>query len=498
MLPHYLRKLAIAILPSSGNMPSSPLPKVVQGRIVLALPGLVAGIAFSAGPLTAQEAPAPAVSAVQEIATPQENLEAVTAPETVNLNEPENLSVNPIVENDAGLDSSGAAASAEASMEELDKGVSQSFVFRAAVGGTYDRNLFLSESVPVSDIALVELLGVTYQSPEGKNTTFGFNYDVTASQYMDFSELDGMNHSATLKGALALAKANLQLNIKYDYLSNVAQDQLSTTAYSQQFQSSYANQLASQFTERQTLNAGLTGTKELGAKTVLTGSLGYAGYFYDSGAFQSYQQIYGQLGLGYRVTGKSTLGFAGAYGQLDNEGSQDQTFFSTLMTANYDATGKLVFSAQAGPQFIQYADAANGGTGEAADSTNFVFSLQSTYQMRVKTALRLSAYSNSNGSAAASGGNLDTTQVRLTLAQNIGQRFLLEVGTAYENNNYGAPVNSDSERIDRYWNGNARLIFQPSKKSSVGLFYNYLQNDSDALGASYDSSRFGAFASLSF
>ena len=449
---------------------------------------------FGTHSVSAQETPPPPVAAVQAVASTEEQ---VLAPENTDANEQVSLSVDPIGSDDAGLDASGAAEAAVASMEDLDKGgVPQAFLFRIAVGGTYSDNLYLTEFSAENDIALVELAGVTYRSPEGKKSAVMVNYDVTGSQYLDHPELDGLNQSVSLNGLLTLPKTTLLLNAKYDYLSNVAQGQLTSSQDQSQIQSSYANQVATQFTERQTASASLTASRELATKTVLNATLAYSGSYYDDERFQSSRNFYSQLGLSYRITGKTTLGLAGAFGFLDTDGVPGQTYQSALLTANYDATGKLIFAAQAGPQLNQYAS--ENGT-DYPDSTQFVFNLQSTYKIRPKTTLQLNAYSNNNGSASVAGASLATTQIRLTLSQNLGQRFVLEFAGAFENNGYEQGLaDSATKREDQFWNSAVRLNFQPSKKFSLGCFYNYLTNESNTLGASYEGSRFGVQAAVSF
>ena len=463
------------------------------------LGGYVAALTFVAVAAQGQEAvapEAPPAAAVQAVATTEEQAQSADG---TDLNEQDGLSVEPISADNAGLDSTGAGEAAEVSLQDLKKGgVPQAFLFRVALGATYNENLLLSEFSEENDIGLVELLGVTYRSPEGKNSAILFDYEITGTQYQDHSELDGTNQSTAFKAVLNFAKTTLNLNVKYDYLSNVIQAQFADSAAQAQFQSSYANQQATQFTQRQNLNASLTASRDLAPKTVMNATVAFYGNYYDADGLQSSQALYGQGGLGYRITGKTTLGLAGALGFLETDNVPDQRNESVLLTANYDATGKLVLNAQAGPQFNHYDSSAVGGL-EYPETTQFVFNIGGTYQFRPKTKLQLSAYSSTNGAAAVAGANAETTQIRMTLTQNIGQRILFEMAGAYEKNTYATAGSSSSdERKDTYFNGALRLSFQPTKKSSIGCFYNYLTNESNAVGASYEGSRFGVQAAVAF
>jgi hypothetical protein len=366
------------------------------------------------------------------------------------------------------------------------------------LGGVFSDNLFLTENSPVSDLTLVELVGLGYRSPSGKNSTLSLDYAITGSQYLDHSQLDGVNQAAVGKGTLLLDKTNITLSLNYERLSNASQGHFLRATDETQNLSSAANQQAVQFSQRQNLNGRLSVSRDLAPKTVFTGSLAYYGSFYDESNFRSTQNIYSQAGLGYRITGKSTVGLAGAFGYLKTEDSTNQSYQNALLTADYDATGKLVVTAQGGMRFNQYEN--SGGSPSASPETSqFVFNLQARYQMRPKTALELFGFSTNGGSATVPGVVLKTTQAGLTLKQGIADRFALEVTGGLENIDYNQAIDLDStKRSDNYWNGAVRFSFQPTPKSSLGIYYNYLMNDSNRNGTSYESNRFGFQAAITY
>jgi len=127
------------------------------------------------------------------------------------------------------------------------------------------------------------------------------------------------------------------------------------------------------------------------------------------------------------------------------------------------------------------------------DTTRFVFNLQAGYQVGIRTALRLGASRNTEGSAIAGGTSIERTTVSLGLNQGIGRRFAVGLSGGYEQSLYGSTDVSQT-----YWFGRATLNFQPTPTSSIGLFYEHRDNDSGGNGLTYEGNRIGLQCSLSF
>ena len=475
------------------NAAGADLPSATQQRPAPSkrrLPILTLGLSLGfAGLGLSQQVP---------VAAEASTLEDTTAANAGDSSQQIGLSVDPIREDAAGLDAGGAGEAAAASMEELSDGIlPEAFLLKAALGGISTENLFLSENNPVSDLTFVELLGLGYQSAPGKNSGFALDYTATASQYLDHPELDGINHTASAKGNLKLNQTSLSLFLDFEQLATASQRQFLNAGSVGLNQRSTTDLQSIQFANRQSFSGGLTASRDLAPKTIFTGSLNYYGSFYDETRFRSSQTFLTQAGLGYRITGKTILGLAGNYGYLNTKDVPEEKFQNALLTVNYDATGKLVLAAQTGVRFRQYENSSGSRT-EQPDSTKFVFNLQGTYQLRPKTAFQIFAATDSSGSAL-SGAGIETTMAGARLRQGIGDKLSLELTGGLENNSYEQPVNRlSSDRVDNYWSNAIRLIYQPNAKTSLGVYYNYLQNDSPQPGASYETNRFGVQAAMSF
>ena len=144
------------------------------------------------------------------------------------------------------------------------------------------------------------------------------------------------------------------------------------------------------------------------------------------------------------------------------------------------------------------------------DSTRFIFNLQAAYQIRVRTALRLSASRSTDGSATLGASSVERTTVSLGLDQGIGRRFAVGLESGYEKADYGDPgvirTVSDTGAVEEnslsptavYWYGRASLNYMPRPNTSIGVFYEFRSNDGGGGSQSYEANRIGLQAAISF
>lgn len=444
------------------------------------------------------------------------------------LTEADGFSVEPIAEESAALPGEASAAIAEASEEELRKVIPEAFLFRVATGGVYDSNIFQAESRVEDDVILQAQLGVTLQSEAGGHSSFSFDYNATGFTFLDHSDFDAINHVVGLTARFSLPQTELGISATYQKIA--AGDQALLTravpaasnpdaaAATANQRSQEADREAGPFIGRDILALLVTASRDLAPKTVMDTTVNYAGTFYDDETYQSSGDVSGRIDLGYKVTGKSTLGLAGVLGHLDNDDNPSQDYQSGLMTASYDATGKLVFIGDAGLEWRQYDDPDDGlarNHAGAADSTRFVFALRGAYQWRPRTALRLAASRSTDGSAVL-GQSIDRTTLALGMDQQLGQRFALGLSASYELPEYHSTGEADANRSGSarpaagssddsapnssgsYWYGRATLNFLPTVRSSIGLFYEYRNEEGEAGGFTYEANRIGVQCAVSF
>jgi hypothetical protein len=430
------------------------------------------------------------------------------------------LSIEPIAGGDAAPDAEGSAAYAEASGEELRKVIPQAFLFRVATGAMVDDNIFQTEFDTEDDLMLQATLGLTFAPQTEGNATFSFDYGATGFTYLDHSDLNAINHALSLTGGLKLPKTTLGVSGNYQrseggepgslqLSSSGADNVLSDTSSTTDQRARDADREAGQFSPRDVMAASLTAQRELATKTHLDTALSYSGTLYDDEEFQSTSDLSGRLGLSYDVTSKTSLGVAGVYGLLDNGDNPTQTYQNLLLTSGYTATGKLVFRGQAGVDFRQY-DAVEAGAVPQADqddTTRFVFNIGAAYQLRERTSLQLGASRSTDGSAIAGTPSIQRTSATLSLNQGIGQRLAFSMAGGYDLSDYGSETDGNQlaeegtpldERQDNNWFTRASLNMMPTSRITLGVFYEYRQNDSGGSGMTYEANRYGINAAVSF
>ena len=522
--------LWLALSATAQEFPSAPVDAAVPFSYAPAVSAdsSVASVDAPASPLdpsvASADAPASSLDApsasVNAPASPLDASASADAPAAGAEPEPTALSIEPLAGDDAAPDALGAAAYAEASGEELRKVIPQAFLFRIATGAMVDDNIFQTEFDTEDDLMLEATLGVTFTTPPQGNATFSLDYGATGFTYLDHSDLNAINHALSLTGGLKLPKTTLGVSGNYQRLAGGDPESLqpsisgtdpvlSDTASTTDQRARDADREAGQFSPRDVMAATLTARRELATKTNLDTALSYSGTLYDDEEFQSTSDLSGRMGLNYDVTGKTTLGFAGVYGQLENGDNPTQTYQNLLLTSGYTATGKLVFRGQAGVDFRQYDPVESGAAPQADqdDTTRFVFNLGAAYQLRERTSLQLGASRSTDGSAIAGISSIQRTSATLSLNQGIGQRLAFIMAGGYDLSDYGSETDGNpsaeggdplADRQENYWFSRASLNVMPTSRITLGVFYEYRQNDSDGSGLTYEANRYGIQAAVSF
>ena len=279
--------------------------------------------------------------------------------------------LDPIGDDGAGYSGTTAEELTEASEESLKKRMlPEALLLKVALGAIYDDNLFLDETDKAEDTVMQARLGVVVRPPDPGNATFSFNYEGVGFYYLENDDFNDFNHELGVSAGLALPKTQLGFSANYQRVSagdqsglrrlNSTSTPLNTdsstadTAGAANQQSQNADREAGSFSVRDVIAASLSASRSLAPKTSLTSSLNYSGTLYQDDTFQDSQDYSARLGLSYEFSGKTTLGLAGTYGKLDNGLNSSQTYQNILLTASYNASGKLVFRGEAGVEFRQY------------------------------------------------------------------------------------------------------------------------------------------------
>ncbi len=174
------------------------------------------------------------------------------------------------------------------------------------------------------------------------------------------------------------------------------------------------------------------------------------------------------------------LGVVGGYTTVSGNVDPDQTFQQLNVRATYQATGKILFTATAGVEFLQFA-------GTRAGYTTPVFSVSGVYQPFDGTTMTLTAARRVQPSNALEGQNFTTTGVTMAVRQRFIQRVYLTVSGAFENSAYFAIVpQANATRNENYVSASVGLDYYVREGWTVGTFYLNRQTFGNAASAPYN------------
>lgn len=401
------------------------------------------------------------------------------------------ISVEPI---SAGAGVMATEGATEVAVDSLEAGKPEKgeLIFKTALGILYDDNIYQTDTDLTADFVALARVGAEFGSRESGNGSFLFGYDATGYTYIDNSDLNGINHAAMFQAALDLPKTKLGASFNYARVSSGAGSlfgQLSGGGG----RSTTAEREGAQFAEQDVLGGALRASRDLSAKVVLDSTLTYSAR-YLHGNYLSSESMNGRLGLGYRVTERTLAGFDGVYGILNADTSPRQTYQNALFKMEYAATGKLGFLGDAGVETRQ-----RDGDG-GSDSTGFIFHVQARYAIRERTAVSLGAGRYTEGSATEAGTTVQRTFISTSLDQDVGRKFHLVLESGYDTSDYTSTVDEVQPAwAENYWFGRLGLDYRPNDRSSVGLFYEHRNSDSEREGEfSYRGNRIGIQLAVTF
>lgn len=403
------------------------------------------------------------------------------------------------------MEGADAEALAEQSAENLSP-LPQTLTVRLQGGVEYTDNLELQNEDQLSDIIFSAGGGLTWNPLKTEHRKFTFDYDGTARWYTDYSEHDGMDHVAAMNGFLDLSHTKFVLGASYSKLSGVETE-------------------SRQFEDREEASVNASLDQELTGKLSLNASVNYHTSLYDT--LQSTDGFYGRLGLNWALTAKATAGLAAMAGYTDSDSDGKEDYGSVLLTAGYEATGKLKLAADAGMQRGQTI-----GDRRGEDDAHFVFHMTADYQVREKTALsltagigsltdavqqggsavsddftyrlnvthrfakgtsaRFTASRDTPASAAVDGASIERTTLSAGVTQDLGDLWKFAIDGGYDTSDYtptegGAPIN----RSEDGWFLRSSLTWRPQQATNVRLYYDFRDVSANPDDLSYQENRVG-------
>jgi hypothetical protein len=203
--------------------------------------------------------------------------------------------------------------------------------------------------------------------------------------------------------------------------------------------------------------------------------------------------------LSYHLTDKITLGPGVNVGVEKPQGAQQDTFEQGLFIVNYQPTAKISLFGQGGAEFLQYD---HGG-----QETDPIFSAGLGYTPFDSTVFSLNASQVVRPSSADSTQRVTSTGFGASASQRFLQRFLLNLSFNYshdEDQSGGSGASQSSDLLtspgstQESFAYRPSLSFAPTAWTSIALYYQYLDNESNTPGAAYHDNQMGLSVSAQF
>ncbi len=351
--------------------------------------------------------------------------------------------------------------------------------FRVNLSATYDDNIFIARSNRRGDwLFLIEpgiFLG--WGNVAGGNY-FKLDYAPGFTFFEKNSDQNNLEHRFRLEGGYYFGKLSLRIAQSIDVLHGAD----------------------TQSGNRVSRNIYLT---TLGVGYAITGKTSVdLGFTYSLNDYRNQidNSTYGgSVYFNYTPGGKWTYGLGGGVNHTTVSGLNgvDQNSENINFRANYQATGKLAFNASVGVEIRQFG-------GSRSNEVTPLFELGAIYQPFDGTTVTLRAGRRTSPSSVLGGQNFIPTNFTLSLRQRFIQRLFFSASVGFENSSYYATVPSStgvvSGRSDNYYTVSLGLDYAVREGLSVGAFYTHRENAGNSLSQPFvfSNNQYGARVSLSF
>ena len=371
---------------------------------------------------------------------------------------------------------------------------------------TYDDNLRTSE----------QLQGTSGSTQPSQGKTSDTSFAVTPAVLLEYGTHEGQRGYASLVYSPTITRffhesnqdsedQNVALNVLYPF-------QRLTLNFSESFsQTTGVNQ---DLNARTTQNSSATivgGSYDIDDKLNFSANVQEVVTSFSGGGDQGGAQGVGDqvssvnTSLSYHLSDKITLGPSLNAGIDKPDNAKEETFEQGLLGLTYQPTQKISLFAQAGIEFRQGGGSELGAPGsqnvQNGDETNPIFGVGANYNPFDSTSLSVGASQSVHSSAATAGDNVVSTNVSCTATQRFFQRLFLTLSYNYTHSDDSSGTDGistptgGSEDTFAY---RTSLSISPTAWTSVAVYYQYLDNESNEQGNSYHDNQMGVSASVQF
>ncbi len=378
-----------------------------------------------------------------------------------------------------GADALDRRVYSEFDHDELDLGTepgsakTYAFLPHAALVSYYDDNLALSRTNRQGDFAVAAEPGAAFglgDFREGQYDFLTLDYTGRLTAYLDHSSADSFEQFATLRAQAVLARWKFNTNFRFLDLNggnidsgNAGQQRIFDTSQVATYEISEKD-----FVELQGQN--VVRDYETGS-----GSVEWQG-----------RGLYN-----YQLDPKLTLGGGLAGGVLEVDGFSSQTYEQALGRVLFDPTEKCSIQMQGGLEIRQLPS--------GQDRATPVLDLACDYRVRAGTDVELTGYRRVLSSSGYSDLDYTASGMGISVAQELGASWLLNLKGGYENNAYFyTGMRAPSPREDNFFYINPSVQFRLTDEAKIELFYNYRQDASNNFARSFTDNQTGIRLSFTY
>jgi hypothetical protein len=340
----------------------------------------------------------------------------------------------------------------------------------------------------ISDIsfAVTPAILLEYGAQEGQKGYASVVYAPTITRFLDHTDEDTVNQNVALNVRYPFQKLTLDFSEAYAQVTGINQD----------------------------LNARTTQTSSLtifGGNYEIDDKLSFASHLqelitrFSGGGGEGDQTSSLNSSLLYDFSEKITMGPSLNVGVDKPQDAKQETFEQALLGLTYQPTEKIRLFAQGGAEFRQGVQGNQGG--QSGDETNPVFSAGVGYTPFDSTKFAVNAYQGVHPSSAISTQTVVSRGVGFSATQRFVQRFYLNFSFNYSHSDYqsgtggtassgGISTTAGSSQDNLVYRPS--LSFAPSAWTSVAIYYQYLENESNTPGGTYHDNQMGIAVSAQF
>lgn len=343
--------------------------------------------------------------------------------------------------------------------------------FGITAGVVYDDNLYLDSNNPISDVEftitprLTLGLGDVSQMDE---SYVALDYQPTAHIFLDNSDENAIDQNLLLHGLYRLGKLRTKATGRYLSLSG-------------------ANREIGGRIEQDIIDAVVESAWEVTGKTAVGLRVGIRHDMYEAAQYADTTDRFIEGFAEYAITGKTTIGVGGRFGQILTDNADDQDYIQAFIQAQTRPAEKLTFTARAGVDRREF---------DGDMKVHPLLEASLNYKPREGTEIQIAPFATLNPSTLNPGESYVRTGATASVRQKIGSRFYAKVEAGYENGEYSSSEAGAAERNDDYWYIKPSIGYQLKDNLSAEIYFRHSENASSNAEFDYVANQIGA--SLNF